>query len=419
LRKFYFYHTTKEKFNNDSEATYVWLPFTPEAEQMISHIKKHFANGEYIIEKTLQELFNGQSNLSTPVVTKNKKNIFLYAQSDTLANSVYTLGKGLDSHHVHYIVPQKNNEKAEDFYDARNVQYKKYSFSLLKAKRPDLLILLNDWSKEGQRIIAHCHLLHIPVICLQESVIDFGDHFKRMQWADEVFVQGSQTILDLTRSSYYVTGNPRYEVFPQQRDKSQYVLINCNFTYGIFEDKREAWLDDIHQVLCEHDLEYAISQHPRDTGDLKKYKRVIPSSSGSIIEQLTPSKFLITRFSSLIHEALVMGIPVIYYNPHGEKMQYDFEFDEKILQLAKNRLELEQCVGNLKDFKMDRIYLNHYLARHCICQSSPPSKNIEFIISSFDFSAKKANLGDYIKMLLYHPAVKKVLSKIRKTVKRQ
>ncbi len=419
-KKYYFYHYSSEEIQNkDKSTTHVWLPLSVESKKMIEHIGKKSPDAEINIQQALSDFF-----LSTDQFLKasgsnksNSKKIILYAQSDTLANSVSVIGKNLQEHSITYVVPKKNTEKADTFFESKKIEYKTYSYSILKSIHPDVFLLLNDWSKEAQRIIAHCHLLKIPVVCLQESVIDFGDHFKRMQHADEVFVQGSQTVIDLKRNSYYITGNPRYENINPVVNKGENVLINCNFTYGIFEDKRESWLDDIHQTLLKENLEYVISQHPRDTGNLSKYKKVISSSSASISQQLEDSNLLITRFSSLIHESLAMGIPVIYYNPHGETMQYDFEFDGKILQLARSRKELEACVLNFKNLTMNPQYLNEYLARHCICRTSLPSKNIEYIISTIPFKPGKFTAKDMLRVVFYHPTIKIILSNIRKVFK--
>ena len=90
--------------------------------------------------------------------------------------------------------------------------------------------------------------------------------------------------------------------FPLEVKKA---LINSNFTYNIYEEEREKWLLDITQVLTEHNIDYSISQHPRDRGDLSCYgDKVLLSNSSSIVEQIAKSDIVITRFSSLIHESL-------------------------------------------------------------------------------------------------------------------
>ena len=279
------------------------------------------------------------------------------------------------------------------------------------------MILLNDWSKEAKRVIASCRILKIPTICIQESIIDFGDSFSRMMHADFAFIQGVQTQKELKRKLYFITGNPRYETIKKVNiEKNIIVAINCNFTYNIYEEIRENWLDDITFALDKNEIAYTISQHPRDNGNLEKYKSVNKSSSSSVHELLNTSKFLITRFSSLIHEALIMGIPIIYYNPHGEQMKYDFDFNEDFLILAKNEAQLNEAIVKLSkgvNFKN----VNSYLIKHCILPGSSPSKNISSLINNIDFESKTMRSNDYLAFLIFHPLILKCVFLIKSYIK--
>lgn len=142
-----------------------------------------------------------------------KNRVILYAQSDTLAHSCLHLSPSIDNDLLTYVYPRVNDEGAQSFFIKNNIKCYQFSFSLLKSIKPDLLILLNDWSVESRRIISLCQILGISTICLQESIIDFGDSFKRMETTDKVFVQGIESVLNLNLKSYFITGNPRYK-FP-------------------------------------------------------------------------------------------------------------------------------------------------------------------------------------------------------------
>ncbi|HMX62824.1 MAG TPA: hypothetical protein PKD58_07130, partial [Candidatus Sumerlaeota bacterium] len=67
-------------------------------------------------------------------------------------------------------------------------------------------------------------------------------------------------------------------------------------------------------------LDYFISQHPRDKGRFPDYN-VRPSHAGVVHDHLTDATILVTRFSTLIYEAMIMGRRVVYFNPFGEKMR--------------------------------------------------------------------------------------------------
>ena len=77
-----------------------------------------------------------------------------------------------------------------------------------------------------------------PSVCLQELALDFGDSIRRMQWADAPLVEGAATLKSLSRAITFLTGNPRYESLRPKEPVNGPVLINCNFTYGILENKR-------------------------------------------------------------------------------------------------------------------------------------------------------------------------------------
>lgn len=335
---------------------------------------------------------------------KPKGNILFYSQSDTLANSVYKTIQGLSKEQYRLLVPKCDTEGASLFFQKKNIPYQAYSYSILYNSGASCLVLLNDWSKEARRIIAHCRLLKIPTVCLQESIIDFGDSFKRMQHADIAFIQGVHTALELDHPNCYVTGNPRYEKVSSitEHGTGGKALVNCNFTYGVFEQSREKWLSDILTSLNSNNQDYIISQHPRDTGDLRQFKNVHSSESSSITDDLKQSAFVITRFSSLVHETLIQGKPVIYYNPHGEKMQYDFNFNEEFLLYASNLSELTAAIGKIQRSNLNLNRLRDYLTIHCLPQHSIPSRNITDILLNKRLTPRPLKFMDIIIMLLFH-----------------
>ncbi len=231
----------------------------------------------------------------------------------------------------------------------------------------DSVLLANDWGHEELYVTKKFNDNRIPVACIQESVIDFGDKCRRMEWCNYPFIEGLATTKHLDREIYFLTGNPRYESIKiEPPSKELKALINCNFTYGVQEIFRDHWITSCVETVKNLEMQYLISQHPRDPANLENYHHV-KSGADKIHGMLKESRVLITRFSSLIHEALSMGRPVIYYNPHGEKMQYDFEPDQMHLITAKDPHELNQAllkIQTLDDPREDPFYLN-YINRHC------------------------------------------------------
>lgn len=399
----------------------IWIPDIPDAINYAIHlIDKYKVNLQncyfekplgWMIQ-TLKDLnprisFNEMLSSEGTQTEKKINKIFLYPQSDTLADSLLHIYSLLPSDQIKIVTPRKASEGTEDFLNSRNIPFKRYSFTLLKEEKPDVVVFLNDWTKEVQRIIAHCRKLKIATVCIQESVIDFGDHFKRMQHADYAFVQGSQTAFDLQKNIVYITGNPRYENLKKLTEgQRRKVIINCNFTYNIYENLRYTWLDMIAETLEDLGMDYLIIQHPRDKGDLTKYREFKKTNSATVHEFLSGASLLITRFSSLIHEALIMGIHVIYYNPHNEKMKYGFEFNQSFIQLAGNKDELKTSIERILHQPMYEAEQSSYIIKHCMPLTRKPSVIISDLLLKHNFKYQRFSINDLIRMVIFHPFIR-------------
>jgi hypothetical protein len=217
------------------------------------------------------------------------------------------------------------------------------------------LVLGNDWGRMERYAIQRYRRFGVPSVCLQESVIDFEGSARRMRWCDFPFVQGVPSMRSLDRGVMFLTGNPRYEGLSiRDPGDEKLVVVNCNFTYGVQEYYRSRWVEDVVDTARSLGLEYVIAQHPRDYGDLSKYN-VLPSGAHRVHEVLGRGGCLVTRFSSLIHEALAIGRPVIYFNPHGESMAYDFEPDGRFLMVADSRETLRRQLASVRDISHEDI----------------------------------------------------------------
>ena len=233
----------------------------------------------------------------------------------------------------------------------------------------DLLVMGNDWGILEQKVNYDFIAEGKNTTCIQESVIDFNIRDERMLHCSIPIYQGIATLksIDLKNKICAVIGNPRYEklqISPLPNDYQ--VLVNVNFTYNIFEEARQQWVDDIVGSCKEVGINYCISQHPRDRGDLASYN-LLKTNAGNVHAALKSSSILVTRFSSLIHESLCLGRPVIYYNPHGEKLFYDFEPDNKCLIYATNKEELLNAINFLSNgISKEEILesIKKYLPRH-------------------------------------------------------
>lgn len=146
--------------------------------------------------------------------------------------------------------------------------------------------------------------------------------------------------------------------------KIKRAIINVNFTYKVLEDRRGAYVETAVQACKDAGIDYVISQHPADKGDLFKYH----VSRQSIYELLEEGGVLISRFSTTILEALAMGRPAIYHNPIGERVPkfhqslgaYDITSDVPSLARA-----LQEELEALDDPKVVRKSAELFLHFHC------------------------------------------------------
>ncbi len=210
----------------------------------------------------------------------------------------------------------------------------------------DLTLTGMDWGHEERFACVRSRLEGRPSICLQESVIDLDDPvMSRMRWSDIAFIQGPQTLRYLQRRYSFLTGNPRYDnLRPHPLPEKPVVAINCNFSWGVLTQHARPWLQSAVRAVEKCAIDYFVSRHPRDETDLKGIKNVEPSHAGIVREHLLKASVLVTRFSSLAHEALLLGRPVIYFNPHGETIRYLRDDETGLIQKANTEEELLACL---------------------------------------------------------------------------
>lgn len=336
--------------------------------------------------------------------SKKKENINVgewcfFASNDTI---VYLLKKIYKNNESHSRLFVKKGEDAKKNATKIGIDSIEVKGSIPDYKKYDLLVLGNDWGLLEQKINFDFINAGKNTVCVQESVIDFNVKDQRLLRCSIPVFQGIASLkyLDLQNKVCAVIGNPRYEelTFTPINNETRTVLINVNFTYGIFENERAFWLESILKECSNLGLDYLISQHPRDNADLSAYK-LVKTNAGTVHDILKSSSILITRFSSLIHEALCLGRPVIYYNPHNENQFYDFEPDGKCLFYATTpeelHLALNELSNNIGQMEMENA-LKEYLQKHLGITNSG---KVSDVIGSFLKVAEKVHISKQLPVL--------------------
>ena len=143
-------------------------------------------------------------------------------------------------------------------------------------------------------------------------------------------------------------------------------MINSNFTYGIFEEVRDQWINNVVDICQENNIDFFISKHPRDNGVFRSDFEVLESGAFQVNDQIRRSTILISRFSTLIYEALCMGRRAIYYNPHQEPFRIFSEDDTKGIFIAQDKAALKKGIlESIANSDQNEENVAKFLQLHC------------------------------------------------------
>lgn len=186
--------------------------------------------------------------------------------------------------------------------------------------------VLNDWGPSTSRVIAAVKEQGGVSFAKVEGVQDFDDNDTgriRLPYrhADVVLGQGVNDKLALSDRDVVVVGSSRLErIYADAMASAEMssVLINFNFTYGVLSEAQDMWIRSAVDACRATGRDYEISMHPAQKdiptdSTIRDYVSVDPFSHA-----LKRSGVLVSRFSTVIYEAMARGVPSIYFNPHGE-----------------------------------------------------------------------------------------------------
>lgn len=216
------------------------------------------------------------------------------------------------------------------------------------------LVCAVDWIDRD--LINFFHQKGIYTIGLVDGIEDFEDidySCNRYAYQTVEFVltcgKNDMDFLSYKKDKCSIVGLPKmYDMWHTEVKFPQKILvmINVNFTYGTFEDKRDFWLNEVITACKMLNLDYIISQHHADKGDLSNFNL----SSDTAYETIKKSSIVISRFSTIISESLALGKPVVYHNPHNEKV--------KLYKNPQNAFSISYDINSLVEkmkFEIDRI----------------------------------------------------------------
>lgn len=240
---------------------------------------------------------------------------------------------------------------ARSAFEREGLRWENHGPSFAPFRWADVGICACDWGYEDRWFIAQCRKAGIPSVCLQEGTnVDFGPYPYRMEYADMVMVQGAYSLKYLNRKLAFMTGNPRYDAYAAlARPQGEKVLINSNFLFNQGHDRGRAWVERVISAVESLGLDYFISAHPRDASDLTGLGPIVRSGAYSIFDQLRDCSMVVSRDSSIPHEALLCNRHAIYFNPFGEMERHLNEDDYGLIKKARDAERLcaaiQSCLG--------------------------------------------------------------------------
>ena len=213
----------------------------------------------------------------------------------------------------------------------------------------ETLVVFNDWEPRVTRpLVQDAREAGVATVGFVEGINDFADvdterrrdAYRSVEWVLGSGENDRRYFRDMG-DKFRVVGFPRIMNAlrrPVRAPSRRRAVINVNFTYGVLEDKRDAWVASAIEGCRLAGLDWIISRHPQDQGDLS----VHPVDTRDFESMMQENAILVSRFSSCIIEALAMGRPVVYHNPGTEKVEkfreplgaYSVSFDAPSLARA-------------------------------------------------------------------------------------
>lgn len=185
-----------------------------------------------------------------------------------------------------------------------------------------VVLVMNDWGVP-RGLVLEAQRLGIPTAAWVEGVQDFEDvdtgrRRNPYRSADLVLCLGQYDHDALSGTDRVIVGSERLRRLWEREASPIPVVpqaaINANFSYGIQTEHRRTWVRGALRAANEAGVVSVLTRHPADRG-LTGASRV---SDHSALEVLEESTVLVSRFSTLVYESLLLGVATVYHNPHGE-----------------------------------------------------------------------------------------------------
>jgi glycosyltransferase involved in cell wall biosynthesis len=237
--------------------------------------------------------------------------------------------------------------------------------------QPKAIVAFNDWDPIVRNIFAAARKAGVVTCSIVEGIqdyhdVDTGRPRGAYRSSEYVFLPGEfdKRYFEKTTQTVKVAGIPRVADLRKRQHTSlptkKVALINSNFSYGVLTDARDEWVRTAVEGAIEAGFEPVITRHPADLGE--EFPELV--TDRNFYEAVEGASLVVNRFASGVLEALAMGRPVVYFNPHGEKIDkfldpmdaYPIANDQRSYVAALN-----DAVDNIDKYKQ---HWNSFLDLH-------------------------------------------------------
>lgn len=245
------------------------------------------------------------------------------------------------------------------------------------------LVVRNDWGP-SRVLVEQARSAGVPTVGWVEGVQDFADDDTGRARAayrtvEEVLCLGPYDQQQLAGTRSTVVGSQHlwscWHGEPTTADGP--TVANVNFTYGVLEDARSSWVDDVVAARVAAPTGLVLSRHPADRG--RRGRRL--ESPASVHDLLRRAPRLVSRFSTLCYEALALGVELTYHNPHGERVP-TFARPEGAFVVTTDRAELLGEVGApVRPAAAVREHAAAFLRGHLALDAEPAARAADLLAS--------------------------------------
>lgn len=244
------------------------------------------------------------------------------------------------------------------------------------------LVVQNDWGPR-QALVQRCNDAHLPTFGWVEGVQDFDDEDtgrRRLPYrtVQTVLALGEYDTARLVGARTVTVGSERlWRLWREPcSTREDDVVANVNFTYGVLEHARAGWVRGVVAACDAANRSVLISRHPADSGLVGRRRQTTRSSN----ELLGTCSTLVSRFSTLCYEALVRGVPLVYHNPHGERVP-TFQEPNGAFTTTCSVSDLADALRRTPpDGARVRTDAGPFLRRHLVLDGPSPAETVATVI---------------------------------------